>query len=133
MRGTQIRKLVMVDDDEINNQLVGIIIEDIDSIKNYRIESSGVDALNYLEECISENEFPDLIIVDIKMPGMNGFEFIELYEERFMSRFPETKLMVLSSSAVERDIKKALEYKSVSNYIPKPLTEDKVFDILSSL
>ncbi len=70
--------------------------------------------------------FPDLIIVDVKMPEMDGFEFLEKYEGKFYNEFKDTKIAVVTSSHREYDKMKAAQYPSVNLFINKPLDEVKL-------
>ncbi|HYG39125.1 MAG TPA: response regulator [Cytophagales bacterium] len=126
----EVRKLLLLDDDELSNLLIGSIIEDVRAIKNYKIENNGWNALEYLKECDLKNNFPDLMLVDLKMPEMDGFDFIERYEAAYWKKYPKTKVMILTSSRLEKDKEKAMVFKSVCRFIYKPLTEEKLMEIV---
>lgn len=118
--------VIFIDDDEDLNYLQKRMCFRSKIINNCYITSSALQTLNYL----SENPIPpDIIFVDINMPIMSGFEFIEEYEKKLFSQFPETRLYVVSSSVREHDKKTALGYKSVQGFIVKPLTEEKLEEI----
>ena len=129
----EVRKLLLLDDDELSNLLIGSIIEDVKAIKSYIIENNGWNALDHLEECDAKNDFPDLMLVDLKMPEMDGFDFIERYEEKYWLKYPSTRVMILTSSRLEKDKDKAMNFKSVSRFIFKPLTEEKLIEIVDTL
>ncbi|WKN41978.1 response regulator [Tunicatimonas pelagia] len=124
-------RVLLIDDDEINNFTVEAVLGKVDFIKSYEIKESGWEALDYLRKCEEENHFPDLIFVDINMPEMDGHEFIERYEEAFWNKHPTTKISMLSSSISESDRKKSMAYSSVSEYAFKPLTKEKLTTIAS--
>lgn len=123
-------RILLIDDDEINNFTVDAILRQVDFINSYVIKESGWDALQYLKSVDKSNEFPDLIFVDINMPEMDGFEFVERYEAMFWPHHQETKINMLSSSMSERDREKALNFSSVNEYVYKPLTERKLAELL---
>jgi CheY-like chemotaxis protein len=129
----EVRKLLLLDDDELSNLLIGSIIEDVKAIKSYNIESNGWNALDYLEECDSKSDFPDLMLIDLKMPEMDGFDFVERYEEKYWTKYSSTKVMILTSSRLEKDREKAMNFRSVSRFIYKPLTEEKLLEIIENL
>jgi CheY-like chemotaxis protein len=129
----EVRKLLLLDDDELSNLLIGSIIEDVKAIKSYNIENNGWNALEHLEECDAQNDFPDLMLIDLKMPEMDGFDFIEKYEEKYWQKYPSTKVMILTSSRLEKDKDRALNFRSVSRFIYKPLTEEKLLEIVDTL
>lgn len=123
-------KILLIDDDEINNFTVDAILKQVDFINSYVIKDNGWDALGYLQSVETSEEFPDLIFVDINMPEMDGFEFIERYEAVFWANHQHTKINMLSSSMSERDRKRALNFSSVNDYVFKPLTKNKLADLL---
>ena len=123
-------KVLLIDDDEINNFTVEAVLETVDFIEEYEFKENGWDALDYLRECEKKGIFPDLIFVDINMPEMDGHEFIERYEALFWGQHPNTKVSMLSSSLSESDRLKSLSYSSVSEYAYKPLTKEKLTIIM---
>jgi CheY-like chemotaxis protein len=129
----EVRKLLLLDDDELSNLLIGSIIEDVKAIKSYNIENNGWNALDFLSECDHNSDFPDLMLVDLKMPEMDGFDFVERYEEKYWIKYPSTKVMILTSSRLEKDKEKAMNFRSVARFIYKPLTEEKLLEIIENL
>lgn len=128
----QINNLLVIDDDDLYNLLISEIISQVDMIKDYRIETSGYKALDYLQQCEKQKNFPEIILVDIKMPEMDGFEFVENFEKKYYEHFPKTKIIVLSSSMRESDKTKALSYSSITEFLTKPITEEKLYKLLGS-
>ena len=123
-------KLLLIDDDEITNFAADVILSRVDTVTSYEIKDNGWDALEFLKGCRGSDQFPDLIFVDLNMPEMDGFEFIERYEATFWAQHPTTKIRVLSSSVSERDRQRSLSYPCVSDYTYKPLTEQKLTEIV---
>ena len=71
----------------------------------------------------TEEALPDLVLLDLNMPGMNGWEFLEAVKP--LSRPPE-RVFILTSSLDERDKAMATEYPSVKGYITKPLNTESI-------
>jgi CheY-like chemotaxis protein len=125
---TQMRKtfdlVMLVDDNDTYNFINRRILEQNQFAKNIEVQSSGIGALSYLEEHLdSPNKLPDIIFLDIKMPLLNGHEFLfklEQISETVSNN--KCKVVMLSSSGDEEDINQAKEHPNVINFIQKPLT-----------
>ena len=115
--------VIFIDDDEDLNFLQSRMCMRSTVISDYYIANSAAQALNYLAEATIP---PDVIFVDLNMPEINGFQFIEKFENEFSSRFPDTQLYVLTSSVSEKDRKNSLEFSSVKDFLVKPLTQEKL-------
>ena len=111
---------VFIDDEAICNLISKAIL-----IRNYPdaqifIFQSGIDAINYFEANADQFKTEKmLIILDINMPEMNGFEFLVEYEKRFATAF-DSDVFILSSSINLNDETKARQFKIVKNFYSKP-------------
>lgn len=118
----QFDSIFLVDDDPINNLINKRLLGKV-GISNQIIEFlEGEEALIQIETLPSENQI--LIFLDINMPVLNGWEFIEKYKEIYPNR--QDKIVILSSSIDYQDRQKAKEYQIVSGFLEKPLTLDKI-------
>lgn len=124
--------VLVIDDDEINNFTIEAMLERTDFVNAYEIQDSGWGALSYLKTADEQKAFPNLIFVDINMPEMDGYEFLERYEHSFWSQHKDTRVYMLSSSISESDKEKALSYTCISEYITKPLSRDKLTALMRS-
>ena len=90
----------------------------------------GKDALAYLDSILAdaakENKPPQLILLDINMPVMNGWEFLEKYFPEYAEKFPETKVIILSSTIDPEDFAMAKRYPVVVDFFSKPLELDRL-------
>lgn len=122
----QFAAIFLVDDDPINNLINKRLLGKV-GISNKIIEFlEGEEALVQIEALPSENQI--LIFLDINMPVLNGWEFIEKYNEVFPNR--QDRIVILSSSIDYQDRQKAKEYQIVSGFLEKPLTLDKIYSQL---
>lgn len=124
---------IVIDD----NKLDSFIAEKI--IRNTGLSESVAtfpDALQALELVISKTQSDqqnNIIIVDIQMPLMNGFEFVEAFEMLPQERQNQFVIFMLTSSINENDLNRVRNYSSVKHLLNKPLTSDKLSYLVSQL
>ena len=118
-------KILLVDDDEISNYITLNTIRR--NCKTVTIESvvNGKKAVEFLES--RSDHLPEVILLDINMPIMNGFEFLDWYESSIF--FGRIKICVLTTSVRSEDRQKAYEYVDVISYIEKPIIKGHLKDI----
>jgi len=122
--------ILLVDDDDVNNFLSQEIISHYRPNAAIEAKTTVRDALEYLEECNSKPAcMPDIILVDINMPWMDGWDFIEGFERLEMKNKEKIRLYIYTSSVYYKDIDKGKSYNSVTNIFSKPLTEDMLKEI----
>lgn len=124
--------LLVIDDDDINIFIIKKIVEktgfDIEMVSR----NNGQQALDYLNETIAQNKaLPSLVLIDINMPVMNGWEFIEAYEELNIEQ--KVDMYILSSSVYENDIEKTKGYKTVRGFISKPLSMERLTELIKAI
>jgi CheY-like chemotaxis protein len=96
---------------------------------SFSSKSNGQEALEYLADLQSSGQdFPQLILVDINMPILNGWEFLTAYET--LQAPNPVHIYMLSSSVYENDIEKAKSFKTVQGFISKPLSIDRLTELL---
>jgi two-component SAPR family response regulator len=117
-----VNRVMIIDDDEINNFICVKNLKDSGFSEEVYYFLRGKDGLEELKNSLPEN-LPDVIFLDINMPMMNAWEFLEEYTEIAKSFAKEVKLFILSSSVYKRDIAKSSLYKNVTDYIIKPLNK----------
>jgi len=130
-----ISNILLVDDDETSIFLQTHLLTDVCKFKgNIQICYNGKTALEYIKgEAEYEgqsNPLPELILLDINMPVMNGFEFLEGYAELDESLRGGIVISMLTSSPNSHDKEKADRYQSVSDFITKPLERDTLLGIV---
>jgi CheY-like chemotaxis protein len=117
--------IMLVDDDQNDNFFHEREIKKTNSATIVIEKNTGLAALEYLK---SKNEnkdmLPDLIFLDINMPGMNGWDFLREYEQLDKELQSRAIIIMLTSSDNDNDIERAKAWSFVSDYITKPLTEE---------
>ncbi len=127
----KLKNVLLIDDSESDNFYHARKIRKMGITDNIHMCYSGQEALDYLRsELEGVHPQPTLIFLDINMPGMNGWEFLEEYEKLEVAQQGEVVLTMLSNSIDTRDQQKAGKYSSVRGYYSKPLSEEYLQDIL---
>jgi CheY-like chemotaxis protein len=133
----KINNVLLVDDEQAANFYNTYIMEEMRFAHKIGVAMNGLEALHYLE-CKEQFEnrdlgctCPDLILLDLNMPVMNGFDFLEAFEATNSYKKGQAKIYVLSSSAHSLDHFKISLFKSVSGYLIKPLTEEVLLSLVN--
>ena len=124
-------RVICIDDDPLCLLLGEMILKQTNIAKETILVESGTKALSLLNDIYSSSNQPKnsqqpstLILLDINMPVMNGWNFLGIFEEKYQHLFGEVEIVILSSSIDTEDIIKSRQYKTVTNFISKPLTID---------
>jgi CheY-like chemotaxis protein len=123
---------LFIEDDELTNQLMMSMLNSLGLSHYFHFKNNGYEALHFLRECEIHHEFfPEIVFVDIKMPIIDGFEFVSIFEDEFFRQHPKTKVFFLSSSTRQSDAENAFSFKCVTDYFPKPLTLEVFYKVLN--
>ncbi len=125
----------LIDDDKIYQFTAKKMLEATGMAKHIQSFYDGSEALAFFSGENSKDvaNLPDVIFLDINMPVMNGWEFLEEYE-KICSRFPKNmSLYVVSSSVDDADIRRSRQYGSVTDYIVKPITRIRYQELLEGI
>ncbi|RKM92771.1 response regulator, partial [Aquimarina sp. AD10] len=118
-----VETVLLIDDDKATQYVHKRIITKHNKFKNILTFLSGSIALDYLKSInVNFTKKPQLIFLDLNMPGMNGWEFIEQYNGLCNSITRGNKLIILSTSNDPIDISRSREIDNVNDFISKPLS-----------
>jgi CheY-like chemotaxis protein len=94
------------------------------------VAENGLVALDKIKELEARGESPDMILLDINMPIMNGFEFLDEYEKLNDKVKSSVVVCMLTTSLAKEDLEKSKDYDVLSDYIDKPLYEAKMRELI---
>jgi CheY-like chemotaxis protein len=130
--GYKINCAMLVDDNPDDNFFHERIIRKSGFVKTVIAKQSASSALEYLnQKKVHINEHPDLIFLDINMPGMNGWEFLTEYDKLDKELQSKVIICMLTTSENPGDRAKLKEHKVVSEFISKPLTLELMKEIVN--
>lgn len=129
------KSIMLIDDNEIDNLINQKMIESMDLCENILIHSGARSALEYLKNVekvrvMKENYLPEMIFLDIDMPIMDGFQFVEEFEKLKEETKDFCKIVLLTSSLDSKDFQRSKKNKFIDKYLNKPLTQESLAQLI---
>lgn len=122
-----LKNILLIDDDPVEYMKVSRAFKKLEIPNQLLHKSDGLEAKKWLEECA---ELPGLILLDLNMPNMNGFEFLTFVKSD--ERLKIIPIVVLTTSNNEKD--KVESYKqSVAGYMVKPIRLEEYEKVISTI
>ncbi len=127
-----VKSILLVDDDESTNFINSVFIKKLDIDVDVYKALNGAEALEILEESIGDPDFfPCLITLDINMPVMNGWTFLERYKKVSPSIKNNCVIVMTTVSEDEKDLIRATNNEDVKEYFQKPMSDEKFSTLLN--
>ena len=135
------KSVLIIDDSQEDTYVLKRKLKQYDEHINITSKADGTYALKYFELCI-ENEYrqmgevniPDIIFLDINMPKMSGFEFLDYYHSLVKTfNLKESTIIMYSVSTNRLDQKQSKKYNYVKDYIPKAINSEQIEKIFKKL
>jgi CheY-like chemotaxis protein len=131
---TALKQLTLIDDDDVFVFLTSRMLEKYKLVDLIKIFDNGYDALVFLKENLDNIEaLPDIILLDLSMPIMDGWQFLEEYVKINPRIGKKITIFVCSSSISPDDFTRAMNINAVSDFIIKPMTKEKLVEMIKNL
>lgn len=127
--------VMLIDDNEIDNLINQKMVEAArlsDYIYTHTGAKSAIEFLKNIEQLekdIVESVLPDVIFLDIDMPLMDGFQFLEEFNKLKDTTIKKCKIIMLTSSINPQDVSKSKKYEAVKKYLNKPLSQESLTEL----
>ena len=136
----KLNSILLVDDDATTNFYNEYLIKSMKICDNVHVSANGKEALEYIRdsktfsssEIVGDENFCNLILLDINMPIMDGFEFLEKYNEQANHTSHNVIICMLTTSLHSKDRNRAEQHPLVSGFISKPLLEKYLSGIINN-
>ena len=122
---------IVIDDSKLDCFIAEKIIRNTGKSESIRSFLQAMDALEYITATPAEQDTHTIMLVDIQMPVMNGFEFVEAFEKLPEDIVKNYTIYIISSSINETDLKRVHSYMTVKQFLNKPLTSNNLSVLLS--
>ena len=123
----KLAKILLVDDSVADNYLHRRLITKLGLAEEIVVAHNGIEALDYLTVPVNgAYARPELLFLDINMPGMDGWEFLDAYERLEADRKAGMVICMLTTAYSDRDLDRARQHGIVNDYLGKPLDEEKL-------
>jgi len=129
----KINNVILIDDDEINNFLSYRLIKKLGVADHIYIFHNGLEAINYMQQLAYDSKIcPELILLDINMPVMDGYEFLKAFHNLTFKNKEAIKIITVTTSNRHEDFER-MQKLGVECIFSKPLCKQKLEEIITSI
>lgn len=137
MLSQRLNKVLCINDNEITLFILKRILDKVKFSEEVIVVSDGLEALNYCRKLISDPAeskytYPGLIFLDLNMPVMDGWKFLDHFSKNILPFFKYTKVIIISNSIDHADSEKLEQYHFVIDFISNPLSIEYLLKIKNS-
>ncbi len=130
------RRIIVVDDEKASLVLARLVLDQLVLADRVLAFQTVDEAMQFIRESCTDagaapHEYPDLVLLDVKMPGKDGFDFLAALADLREEKWVEAKVVLLTSSDHRDDLCRAAAFQ-VKAYVVKPITEDKILRLVDS-
>lgn len=132
-----LKKVFCIDDDPITLVLCDMVVKKAKFAEEVITAKNGKEGLAWFSSFFSKTNTnkqdpPDIIFLDLNMPVLNGWDFLEDYLMKYSERLPRTKVVIISSTVNPEDFLRANKYELVIDFINKPLTIEGLMELMQN-
>jgi CheY-like chemotaxis protein len=127
------QKVLIIDDDSVDRWIMRKSMNKINFSKEILEAENGADGLKMITDHSNGVLLPELIFLDVNMPVLDGFGFLDVFEQLSREYKKRCRIAVVSANESEKEKKHALKYESVIGYFEKPLKEEVLFQLMDQL
>jgi CheY-like chemotaxis protein len=128
------KQVYLIDDDEVFVFLTKKLIQKTHQDVSLSVFTNGQDAIEHLEKIAGDQALlPDMILLDLNMPVMDGWEFLKAYEKISFSSPDKIHLYIVTSSISPYEVERAKHIPAVKEFIVKPMVKEKFVDLIAEL
>jgi len=131
----RLRSILLIDDDEPTNFFHKLIAEETRCAEQVLAVQGGQDALDYLADIKTKKgniSWPDIIFLDINMPAMDGWEFLDKFQQIKKENGTKVIMIMLTTSLNPDDEIRSKDIPVITGFVNKPLTVPILYDIIKS-
>ena len=122
----KVDSVLLIDDDAVNNYLNSKLIRKMNISDEIHVATNGSEAVKFVEE--RRQDCPNLIFLDLNMPAIDGFEFLEIFQKMEIPNKDKVVIVILTTSTNFGDMEKIKKYGNFE-FVNKPLKEEKISEI----
>ena len=111
-----------IDDDPITSMLFKKVVQKTSFAKKIINATNGEEAITIINKITNDDTKPQLLFLDLNMPIIGGWEFLDLFNNSNYYKSNNTKIIILTSTIDPDDIKKSKLYPNVIDFLSKPIT-----------
>jgi len=128
----RLKSILLVDDDDSTNRFHEIIMNQLGFKGSVQKAKNGKVALDRLQQ-ETEKPFPEVIFLDLNMPVMDGFRFVELFQKTEVFKKNRPAIIVLTTSLIPEEKKKVLKNRNITMFLNKPMNKVSLQETINKI
>jgi CheY-like chemotaxis protein len=132
-----LNRVMLIEDDDVTLMICKLRLKKSMFCNEVITTENGAEAIKYFEDQLLLKEeirkIPELILLDLNMPVMDGWEFLNEFEQKYQAIFNSVRIAVLSSSLDPDDEERTKNHPLIIGFISKPLTEENLLELKNSV